>query len=715
MPGSPAANEPTVNDATVPLDYNVEDTMEFQFRNPLRGDLDKSERQPLGGSVPLSPSVPLATSGPIGPIGPSKEVASKAESRHYYRRKNTMYEKKQTPFISRPLHYVVDQGLDDRDDYEIRRSKSIVLTFILPATFFLWVWFCYTLINYNTQFPHVLDAWLILVTASCLTLGIVYYLTKKDHTPVRNLAAAFATLYPLAFWFSHGCIDLPVSAHLWGFCAPIGLLLTGASSRRSLYVLILSLVITLCILTVDTFDLAHCPAEWASAIEDRRVSWFLLRLVLDIVPLILIYMALQEFRRRMYQEKILSHKLLKNVLPPDIADVLEERLRTEELGASISKRLSPTTADLVIADHYLNVPVMFADLVGFTAYSKTVSPHQLVKHLNTIVELLDDTCTSVGVMKIKTIGDCYMCAGFPPSTMGVSTPQGARTSNAADMVLATMQVAVKAVTIGGTDTTAGLEFRVGLHMGPVVAGVIGATKFIYDLWGDTVNVASRLESHGRPSHVQVTEPVYKILKSKYAFSFRGAVALKNFGEVVTWVWSPEHELPQTANTLVSRADSVLGEVETMTLPSSKNSKTDPTELSPAPPQNVGKQRPLLIPSELGPGGTTVVPGGSGNGAVGTDSMSTLMSPVPIPHRVASEPVLLNGDSPPAAAAPLGSIDEYFTQTELSKGDDNGETGSAGSPPAKKPNIDTPLVGAGEASAEFSTPPGSMFDNDIMKK
>ncbi|NEQ97626.1 MAG: HAMP domain-containing protein [Cyanothece sp. SIO2G6] len=200
-----------------------------------------------------------------------------------------------------------------------------------------------------------------------------------------------------------------------------------------------------------------------------------------------------------------SEELLLNILPQEIAHRLKN---------------APGT----IADNFDEVTVLFADIVGFTQLSSKTEPSETVEFLNDIFSLFDELSEHYGLEKIKTIGDAYMVAG------GLPNPRLDHLEATADMALA-MQ---KRITELKSPHSQPVSLRIGIHSGPVVAGVIGTKKFIYDLWGDTVNVASRMESHGEASQIQVTETVYQALKKHYIFEERGMISVKGKGEMMTY-------------------------------------------------------------------------------------------------------------------------------------------------------------------------------------
>ncbi len=215
---------------------------------------------------------------------------------------------------------------------------------------------------------------------------------------------------------------------------------------------------------------------------------------------------------RLAEEHARSERLLLNILP----GVISERLKNAPLGSADRE---------AIADGFAEVTVVFADIVGFTELSQTLDPASLVKMLNRIFSAFDDLAGRYGLEKIKTIGDCYMVASGLPS----ARPDHAQA--AARMALG-MRAALDAVNKEEGYT---LRIRIGLHSGPVVAGVIGKSKFIYDLWGDTVNTASRMESSGIPDEIQVTRATYDRLKDEFDLEPRGTIKVKGKGDMETFM------------------------------------------------------------------------------------------------------------------------------------------------------------------------------------
>jgi class 3 adenylate cyclase len=198
-----------------------------------------------------------------------------------------------------------------------------------------------------------------------------------------------------------------------------------------------------------------------------------------------------------------------------------QRLLLNILPAPIAEKLKKQTG--IIAERYDDVSILFADLVGFTPLSAKLSPTELLELLNRIFSAFDELAEEHRLEKIKTIGDAYMVAGELPD------PHSDHLGAMARMALA-MHERIQQIQV----PSGPLNLRVGLHVGSVIAGVIGIRKFIYDVWGDTVNTASRLESHGELDRIQVSEAVYERLKDRFVFEPRGKIDLKGRGPMFTY-------------------------------------------------------------------------------------------------------------------------------------------------------------------------------------
>lgn len=214
----------------------------------------------------------------------------------------------------------------------------------------------------------------------------------------------------------------------------------------------------------------------------------------------------QIYLQQLQTEQARSERLLLSILPASIAEQLKQSHNT-------------------IANSFAEVTVLFADIVDFTQFSADRTPREVVNLLNEIFSAFDWLAERHGVEKIKTIGDAYMVAG------GLPTPRKDHAEAIAEIALDMLDE----IACFRTQTGQPLTMRIGINTGPVVAGVIGMNKFIYDLWGDTVNTASRMESQGVPGGIQVTAATYDLLKDKYVLEERGLIPVKGKGEVTTYM------------------------------------------------------------------------------------------------------------------------------------------------------------------------------------
>jgi class 3 adenylate cyclase len=220
---------------------------------------------------------------------------------------------------------------------------------------------------------------------------------------------------------------------------------------------------------------------------------------------------------------LLLGEAVRNRRDLDLEREKSERLLLNVLPTSIATRLKQTEA--VIADGFPDVTVMFADIVDFTRRSERIAPEQVVESLNDLFSVFDQLARERGLEKIKTIGDAYMVVG------GLPDPRPDHVEAVAEMALAMRAEVTGHVDPGGQP----LAVRIGIDTGPVVAGVIGTSRFSYDLWGDTVNTASRMESHGVPGCIQVTTRTYQRLRDHYRFERRGPIPVKGKGDIVTYL------------------------------------------------------------------------------------------------------------------------------------------------------------------------------------
>jgi len=257
--------------------------------------------------------------------------------------------------------------------------------------------------------------------------------------------------------------------------------------------------------------LAHCPLRVSLSVASTLLS-------LGGLGALIAFRQEQQARQGFLQRRLIDRQ---------VVALAAEKARAEELllnvlPSSIAERLK--RGQRPIADGFPRVSVLFADIVGFTKMSERVTPVELVDRLNRMFSSFDDLADKLKLEKIKTIGDAYMVAG------GLHSHEYDHAQMIAEMALAMQRRALEF----GREFGEELSIRIGIHTGPVVAGVIGKRKFIYDVWGDTVNTASRMESHGEPGMVHVTEETRQLLKEMYVLTPRGEITVKGKGVMRTW-------------------------------------------------------------------------------------------------------------------------------------------------------------------------------------
>jgi adenylate cyclase len=398
------------------------------------------------------------------------------------------------------LRRLTDLGTLPSDSEEVRLRKSVLtLSSTLMATLsFVWV---------GTY--AVLGLWLSAAIPFAYQLAsaasIYTFARTRRYRLFRTSQLWMSLLLPFALQWSLGGFANSSAVVLWAFTCPIGaLLFVGARQAVPWFVGFGALV---------AFSGAIDPTLAASAphIPSGVVVAFFVLNILGVSTTA--YVLLQYFvrareraRAELEVERAKSEGLLLNVLPASVASRLKE-------------------SDEVIADGFPAATVLFADIVGFTPLAQELAPADTVALLDKVFARWDQLAARHGVEKIKTIGDSYMVAG------GLPTPREDHAEAVADMALEMGAEVERCAAESGL----ALKVRIGMDTGPVVAGVIGRAKFSYDLWGDTVNTASRMESHGVPGAIQVTDRTYEQLRDRYELRQRGTIEVKGKGSMTTYL------------------------------------------------------------------------------------------------------------------------------------------------------------------------------------
>jgi adenylate cyclase len=396
--------------------------------------------------------------------------------------------------LPRPLAARIRQiGADPADPSWLRDRKSLlVLTTILvqPAGL-IWgalYW----------GFGEHLAAWFPwgYTVASAFTL--LAFARTRNFVFLRTAQLLLILMVPALLLLALGGITPSSGVIVWSVLAPVGAIVYDSPRRAWAW------FVAFVALLAVTVPLAPVVRSSATELPGAMIRAFA---VLNIAATSLVVFGLLAafaLQREAAQGRV--ERLLLNVLPGEIA----ERLQT-----------SPQA----IADHFDDASVLFADVVDFTPLSSRLSPTELVGLLDRLFTAFDELADRYGVEKIKTIGDCYMVAA------GVPAPRPDHAHALASMALEMHELAAETLPAEGH---AALELRIGISSGPVVAGVIGRRRFLYDLWGDTVNMASRMESHGTPGDIQVTRSTWELIRDEFECATQGLVDVKGKGPVETW-------------------------------------------------------------------------------------------------------------------------------------------------------------------------------------
>lgn len=343
-------------------------------------------------------------------------------------------------------------------------------------------------------------------------VSLIYYFKTRRFAPFRFVQLSLFLFAPFIMQWSIGSSVTSSGVMLWALLAPIGALVVSGW-RESIPWFVAYVVMTVVSGVFDYFlgtgTEGGLPMKTIGvffALNFAAMSsiiYFLVRYF--VVEMDKIKVQLDRQHQLLAEEQKKSERVLLNVLPSSIAQRLKDHQG-------------------LIADGHADVTVMFADLVNFTQLTESLSPEQMVTLLNVIFSGFDELCEKYGVEKIKTIGDAYMVVG------GLGSDREDYTSDIADLALEMRQFVASHQELS--------RFRLGIHTGiatgPVVAGVIGTKRFIYDLWGDTVNVASRLTDEATQGVIQVDRTTYNRIRHEYAFEPPATIHLKGKGEMVMY-------------------------------------------------------------------------------------------------------------------------------------------------------------------------------------
>ncbi len=408
-------------------------------------------------------------------------------------------------------------GIEPGDSDDLRLKKSLLM-FAMGLTIAAPVFWLSLYSAMGLNFPATVP-----FGYQLLSLGtLVVYLATRNFDLFRVLQLCLYLFFPFVLQWQLGDFITASGFVLWGLLAPVGAILLY-SPRDSVPWFVAYLVLIFASAGAD-FYLYSEGAKPPSVPPKTIVVFFALNFaaISSIVYFLLRYAAveqekskdrLEEAHRLLQVEQDRSERLLLNILPEPVA----ERLKQE---------------DGTIADGFADVTVMFADIVNFTTIAEGLSPNQIFAMLNKVFSSFDSLAEKYGLEKIKTIGDAYMVAG------GLNDDSGVNYSEAiANMALDMRALLEREIAVNDNR----LEIRMGIGTGPVVAGVVGKKKFIYDLWGDTVNIASRITAESVPGMIQVDVTTYRRLRSRFEFDPPKTLHLKGKGDTTVYTLKGRRE------------------------------------------------------------------------------------------------------------------------------------------------------------------------------
>ncbi len=382
-------------------------------------------------------------------------------------------------------------GADKKDTEEVRLQKALLVTgafmFIFPGT----LWGVLYFVLGDPLAGAIPFSYAIILSLSIVVFGI----TRRYHF-FRSSLLVLVLLLPFTLMITLGGFVNSSGVILWSLLSPFGALLFDEPRRAPRWLLAyLGLVL------LSGFIQPYMPNRHPLA--PSVITFFFVMNIGTVSTIAIVLLGYFVRQRNIFQEK--SETLLYNILPREIAAILRDDHRT-------------------IADHFSEASVLFADMVNFTPMSAEMSPVAMVDLLNEIFTHFDGLVEKYDLEKIKTVGDCYMVAAGVPRLR-------------ADHAQAIVRLALEMLDYVGSrsfNASRPVNFRIGINTGPVLAGVIGRKKFIYDLWGDAVNIASRMESHGSGGIIQITGATYERIRDEFICEPRGAIQIKGKGKMDVW-------------------------------------------------------------------------------------------------------------------------------------------------------------------------------------
>ena len=394
--------------------------------------------------------------------------------------------------IQRTLLAIARIGSEPNDDDDTRLQKSLLVMCAFP---FLVAGIAWGLIYVFSKEP--LAGAIPLSYSFISLLSILHFGRTRQYRFFRFSQLTLILLLPFFLMVALGGFINGSAVVLWALISPLGALLFDEPRNAPRWFMAFAILVVFS-------GLLQPYVRLANNLSPTLLLFFFVINLIGVGSLVFMMVYYFVGQKNMFQQK--SEALLLNILPKEIAAILKNESRT-------------------IADHYDEASVLFADMVGFTSLSAQMPPVEMVELLNEIFSFFDSLLDKYEVEKIRTIGDSYMVAS--------GVPRG-RVDHA--QALAHMALEMQDyISTHPFRNGQRVNFRIGINSGSMIAGVIGRRKFVYDVWGDAVNVASRMESHGLGGAVQITQATYELIKDEFVCEPRGTVNVKGKGEMEVWL------------------------------------------------------------------------------------------------------------------------------------------------------------------------------------
>jgi len=394
--------------------------------------------------------------------------------------------------ITRTISLIAHIGADPNDDDDIRLQKSLLVICAFPFMLAGVVWgLLYVFSN------EPLAGAIPLSYSFVSLLSILYFGRTRQYRFFRFSQLTLILLLPFLLMVAWGGFVNGSAVVFWALICPMGATLFDEAHHAPRWFLAFVVLVVLS-------GFLEPYMRIANNLPPVLVDFFFVINLIGVGSLVFMMVFYFVGQKNMFQQK--SEALLLNILPKEIAAILKNESRT-------------------IADHYDSASVLFADMVGFTSLSAELPPAEMVELLNEAFSFFDSLLDKYDVEKIRTIGDNYMIASGVPRRRP-------------DHAQALVRMALDMRDYVSTHTFRRgqrVNFRIGINSGSMIAGVIGRRKFVYDVWGDAVNIASRMESHGLVGAVQITQATYELIKDEFVCEPRGTVNVKGKGDMEVWL------------------------------------------------------------------------------------------------------------------------------------------------------------------------------------